>query len=92
MGSVAARLSDIVIVTDDNPRSEDPASIRRAIMAGASGATEVAGRREAIAEAIGIAREGDIILLAGKGHETGQIIGDKVLPFDDALVARECAA
>jgi UDP-N-acetylmuramoyl-L-alanyl-D-glutamate--2,6-diaminopimelate ligase len=92
MGAVAARLSDIVIVTDDNPRSEDPALIRRAIMAGASGATEVAGRREAIAEAINIAREGDIILLAGKGHETGQIIGDKVLPFDDALVARECAA
>jgi len=92
MGAVAARLSDIVIVTDDNPRSEDPALIRRAIMAGAYGATEVPGRREAIAEAINIAREGDIILLAGKGHETGQIIGDKVLPFDDALVARECAA
>jgi UDP-N-acetylmuramoyl-L-alanyl-D-glutamate--2,6-diaminopimelate ligase len=92
MGAVASRLSDVVIVTDDNPRSEDPALIRRAIMAGASGATEVADRREAIAEAIHIAHEGDIILLAGKGHETGQIIGDKVLPFDDALVARECAA
>jgi len=51
----------------------------------------VPGRREAIAEAIRIAREGDIVLVAGKGHETGQIIGDKVLPFDDALVARECA-
>ena len=62
------------------------------IMAGAPGATEVAGRREAIAEAIRIAREGDIVLVAGKGHETGQIVGDKVLPFDDALVARECAA
>jgi UDP-N-acetylmuramoyl-L-alanyl-D-glutamate--2,6-diaminopimelate ligase len=61
-------------------------------MAGATGATEVAGRREAIAEALRVARAGDIILLAGKGHETGQIIGDKVLPFDDALVARECAA
>jgi UDP-N-acetylmuramoyl-L-alanyl-D-glutamate--2,6-diaminopimelate ligase len=92
MGAVAAHLSDVVIVTDDNPRSEDPALIRHAIMAGASGATEVAGRREAIGEAIRIAKEGDIILLAGKGHETGQIIGDKVLPFDDALVARECAA
>jgi UDP-N-acetylmuramoyl-L-alanyl-D-glutamate--2,6-diaminopimelate ligase len=92
MGAVAVRLSDVVIVTDDNPRSEDPARIRRDIMAGASAATEVAGRREAIAEAILIAREGDIILVAGKGHETGQIIGDKVLPFDDALVARECAA
>jgi UDP-N-acetylmuramoyl-L-alanyl-D-glutamate--2,6-diaminopimelate ligase len=92
MGAVAARLSDVVIVTDDNPRSEDPARIRADILSGAPGATEVAGRREAIAEAIRIARPGDIILLAGKGHETGQIIGDRVLPFDDALVARECAA
>ena len=92
MGRVAMRLSDVVIVTDDNPRSEEPALIRAAIMAGASGATEVPGRREAIAEAIRLAREGDIVLVAGKGHETGQIIGDKVLPFDDALVARECAA
>jgi len=92
MGEVAVRLSDVVIVTDDNPRSEDPAAIRSAIMADAPGATEVPGRREAIAEAIGIAREGDIVLVAGKGHETGQIIGDKVLPFDDVLVARECAA
>jgi UDP-N-acetylmuramoyl-L-alanyl-D-glutamate--2,6-diaminopimelate ligase len=92
MGAVATRLSDVVIVTDDNPRSEDPAKIRSAIMVAAPGATEVAGRREAIAEAIRIAREGDIVLVAGKGHETGQIIGDKVLPFDDALVARECAA
>ena len=92
MGAVAARTSDVVIVTDDNPRSEDPAAIRSAIMTGAPGATEVAGRREAIAEAIRIARVGDIVLVAGKGHETGQIIGDRVLPFDDALVARECAA
>jgi UDP-N-acetylmuramoyl-L-alanyl-D-glutamate--2,6-diaminopimelate ligase len=92
MGAVASRLSDVVIVTDDNPRSEDPAVIRSAIMAAASGAKEVPGRREAIAEAIRIARAGDIVLVAGKGHETGQIIGDRVLPFDDALVARECAA
>ena len=92
MGAVAVRLSDLVIVTDDNPRSEDPATIRSAILAAAPGATEIAGRREAIAEAIRIAKAGDIILLAGKGHETGQIIGDRVLPFDDALVARECAA
>ena len=92
MGAVATRMSDMVIVTDDNPRSEDPAAIRSAIMAGAPGATEVGGRREAIAEAIRIARDGDIVLVAGKGHETGQIIGDRVLPFDDALVARECAA
>ena len=92
MGAVATRLSDVVIVTDDNPRSEDPARIRAAIMAGAPGATEVAGRREAIAKAVELARSGDIILVAGKGHETGQIIGDRVLPFDDALVAREVAA
>jgi len=92
MGKVAIDMSEVVIVTDDNPRSEDPARIRSAIMAGAPGASEVAGRREAIAEAIRIARDGDIVLVAGKGHETGQIIGDKVLPFDDALVARECAA
>jgi UDP-N-acetylmuramoyl-L-alanyl-D-glutamate--2,6-diaminopimelate ligase len=96
MGAVATRLSDVVIVTDDNPRGEDPAMIRAAIMAGAAGATEVGGRREAIAEAIRIAKAGDIILVAGKGHETGQIIGagkdQRVLPFDDALVARECAA
>jgi UDP-N-acetylmuramoyl-L-alanyl-D-glutamate--2,6-diaminopimelate ligase len=92
MGAVAIGLSEVVIVTDDNPRSEDPATIRSAIMGGAPGASEVPGRREAIAEAIRIAREGDIVLVAGKGHETGQIIGDKVFPFDDALVARECAA
>jgi UDP-N-acetylmuramoyl-L-alanyl-D-glutamate--2,6-diaminopimelate ligase len=92
MGRAATALSDIVIVTDDNPRSEDPATIRAAVMAGAPGAKEVGGRREAIAEAIRIARHGDIVLVAGKGHETGQIVGDKVLPFDDVLVARECAA
>ncbi|MEO7635939.1 MAG: UDP-N-acetylmuramoyl-L-alanyl-D-glutamate--2,6-diaminopimelate ligase [Sphingomicrobium sp.] len=96
MGAVAAQLADLVIVTDDNPRGEDPAAIRAAIMAAAPAATEVAGRREAIALAIATARAGDIILLAGKGHETGQIIGagpdQRVLPFDDALVARECAA
>jgi UDP-N-acetylmuramoyl-L-alanyl-D-glutamate--2,6-diaminopimelate ligase len=92
MGAVATKMSDVVIVTDDNPRSEDPARIRADIMAGAPGATEVAGRRDAIAEAIRIARSGDIIVVAGKGHETGQIVGDRVLPFDDALVARECAA
>lgn len=92
MGEVATRLSDLVIVTDDNPRSEDPAKIRSDIMAGAPGAIEVPGRKEAIARALEMAQSGDIILLAGKGHETGQIIGDRVLPFDDALVARECAA
>jgi UDP-N-acetylmuramoyl-L-alanyl-D-glutamate--2,6-diaminopimelate ligase len=92
MGAVATRMSDVVIVTDDNPRSEDAAKIRADILAGASAAIEIAGRREAIAEAIRIAKGGDIVLVAGKGHETGQIIGDRVYPFDDALVARECAA
>ena len=92
MGAVATELSDVVIVTDDNPRSEDPARIRADVMAGAPGALEVGGRREAIAEAIRLSAAGDIILVAGKGHETGQIVGDRVLPFDDALVARECAA
>ena len=81
----------MVIVTDDNPRTEDPARIRADVVAGAPGAKEVPGRREAIAEAIRLATPGDIVLVAGKGHETGQIIGDQVLPFDDALVARECA-
>jgi UDP-N-acetylmuramoyl-L-alanyl-D-glutamate--2,6-diaminopimelate ligase len=92
MGEVASRLSDVVIVTDDNPRGEDPAKIRADVMAGAAGAIEVAGRKDAIARALEMAGAGDIVLLAGKGHETGQIIGTKVLPFDDALVARECAA
>ena len=92
MGEVAARLSDVVIVTDDNPRGEDPAAIRAAVLAGAPGAIEIGGRKEAITEAVRMAGPGDIVLLAGKGHETGQIIGSQVLPFDDALVARECAA
>ena len=92
MGEVAGRLSDVVIVTDDNPRSEDPAAIRADVLQGIAGATEIAGRREAIAEAIRIAGPADIILLAGKGHEAGQIIGDQVFPFDDVEVARECAA
>jgi UDP-N-acetylmuramoyl-L-alanyl-D-glutamate--2,6-diaminopimelate ligase len=92
MGAVAARLADTAIVTDDNPRSEDPASIRRDVLAGAPGALEVGGRREAIAAAIAEAGSDDIILLAGKGHEQGQIVGDRVLPFDDVTVARECAA
>ena len=92
MGAVAARLSDVVIVTDDNPRSEDPGAIRTAVLAGAAGAIEVGDRRAAIAEAIAMAKAGDIVLVAGKGHEQGQIIGDQVLPFDDVTVARECAA
>ena len=92
MGRVAVELADRVVVTDDNPRSEDPAAIRRDVMAGAAGAVEVGGRREAIAAAVAMAQAGDVVLLAGKGHEQGQIVGDQVLPFDDVTVARECAA
>ncbi len=92
MGEVATRSSDVVIVTDDNPRSEDAAGIRKAILQGAPDAIEIGDRRAAITEALSMAGSGDIILLAGKGHETGQIVGDQVLPFDDGQVARECAA
>jgi UDP-N-acetylmuramoyl-L-alanyl-D-glutamate--2,6-diaminopimelate ligase len=92
MGKIAVQQSDIAIVTDDNPRNEDPQAIRAEILAGAAGAMEIADRRQAIAHAIGIAGADDIVLIAGKGHEQGQIIGDKILPFDDVEVARECAA
>lgn len=96
MGEVAVAHSELVIVTDDNPRGEDPAAIRLQILAGATGAREVADRREAIRAAIAESREGDIVLVAGKGHEQGQIVGSgesvRVLPFDDVTVARECAA
>lgn len=92
MGAVAARLSDVVIVTDDNPRTEDPSLIRRAVLSGAPDAIEIGDRRGAIAGAIAMAKAGDIVLVAGKGHEQGQIVGDQVLPFDDVSVARECAA
>jgi UDP-N-acetylmuramoyl-L-alanyl-D-glutamate--2,6-diaminopimelate ligase len=92
MGQVAAAGADVVIVTDDNPRTEDPEKIRREVMRGAIRATEIGGRRQAIAAAIDMAQADDIVLLAGKGHEQGQIIGDMVLPFDDVAVAREAAA
>jgi UDP-N-acetylmuramoyl-L-alanyl-D-glutamate--2,6-diaminopimelate ligase len=91
MGAVAVRDADYVIVTDDNPRSEDAASIRAAILANAPDAIEIAGRREAIAAAIKEAGPDDIVLIAGKGHEQGQIVGDQILPFDDVTVARESA-
>ncbi|UVI40482.1 UDP-N-acetylmuramoyl-L-alanyl-D-glutamate--2,6-diaminopimelate ligase [Qipengyuania spongiae] len=97
MGAAAAKHSDLIIVTDDNPRGEDPAAIRRAVIAGAGAeAREIGDRRAAIAAAVAEAGEGDIVLLAGKGHEKGQIVGSgermQVLPFDDVEVARECAA
>ena len=92
MGAVTVADSDIVIVTDDNPRSEDPSLIRADVMAGAKGAHEIGDRRYAIAFAIEHAEPDDIVLIAGKGHEQGQIIMGRVLPFDDVEVARECAA
>ena len=92
MGAVAARLADAAIVTDDNPRTENAAAIRQMVLAGAPDATEIGDRREAIAHAVGMAGHGDVVLIAGKGHETGQLVGDRVLPFDDVSVAREAAA
>lgn len=92
MGSIAAAMADRVIVTDDNPRSEDPGAIRAMVMVGAPGAAEIASRRDAIGAAIAEAGPQDIVLIAGKGHEQGQIVGDMVLPFDDVSVAREMAA
>ncbi|WP_419828112.1 UDP-N-acetylmuramoyl-L-alanyl-D-glutamate--2,6-diaminopimelate ligase [Sphingomonas sp.] len=92
MGAVAASLADLCIVTDDNPRSEEPAAIRAAILAAAPHAREVGDRYAAIAAAVAEAGQGDVVLVAGKGHETGQIVGDRVLPFDDVAVAREVAA
>ena len=92
MGEVAADRADRLYVTDDNPRSESPADIRAEIMKGAREAVEIGDRRQAIAEAIGSACEGDVVLIAGKGHEQGQIVGDQVLPFDDVATAREVAA
>ncbi len=83
MGAIAAENADHVIVTDDNPRSENPESIRAAILAAAKNATDIGDRAEAIRTGISALQPGDVLLIAGKGHETGQIIGDKVLPFSD---------
>jgi UDP-N-acetylmuramoyl-L-alanyl-D-glutamate--2,6-diaminopimelate ligase len=96
MGTIAAKKADRVIITDDNPRSEDPAAIRASIMAAANGATEIGDRREAIHRAIADLQSGDVLLIAGKGHETGQIIGDRVIEFSDheavATALKELAA
>ncbi|MFT4187307.1 MAG: UDP-N-acetylmuramoyl-L-alanyl-D-glutamate--2,6-diaminopimelate ligase, partial [Aeromicrobium sp.] len=93
MGAAAAELADLVVVTDDNPRGEDPSAIRRQVLVGARGAgaaevVEVGDRAEAIAHAISSARRGDTVVIAGKGHETGQQVGSVVHPFDDREVAR----
>ena len=83
MGRIAAENADRVIVTDDNPRSESPAAIRAAILANAPGAAEIGDRAEAIRKTIAELAAGDVLLIAGKGHETGQIIGDRIIPFSD---------
>jgi len=91
MGAIAARLADVVIVTDDNPRREDPAAIRREILAAAPGAQEIADRHDAIRAAIAGLKAGDVLVLAGKGHETGQYIGGVTHPFSDREEAVKAA-
>jgi UDP-N-acetylmuramoyl-L-alanyl-D-glutamate--2,6-diaminopimelate ligase len=92
MGEIAERAADVVIVTDDNPRSEPPASIRAQILAAAPHAREIGDRAQAIRAAIAMLREGDALVIAGKGHETGQIVGARTLPFSDADEARAALA
>jgi len=89
MGEIAGRLADVAIVTDDNPRSEDPAVIRKAVRMGCPGAQEIGDRRVAIREAIEMMGDGDVVIIAGKGHEQGQIVGGVTHPFDDATEAAE---
>jgi UDP-N-acetylmuramoyl-L-alanyl-D-glutamate--2,6-diaminopimelate ligase len=88
MGEIATQAADVVIVTDDNPRSESPAAIRAAILAAAPGAREIGDRRQAIREGVALLRPGDALVVAGKGHERGQIVGERTLPFSDAEEAR----
>ena len=92
MGAMCARLADVQIVTDDNPRSEEPAAIRRAILAACPGAIEIGDRADAIAHGIALLRAGDVFVIAGKGHEQGQTVAGVVHPFDDAEVARTAVA
>ncbi len=91
MGDAAARLADRAIVTDDNPRTEDPAGIRAAILAACPDALEIADRASAIAAGLSMLQPGDVLAIAGKGHEQGQIVGSVVTPFDDASVVRRLA-
>jgi UDP-N-acetylmuramoyl-L-alanyl-D-glutamate--2,6-diaminopimelate ligase len=88
MGAIAADLADVAIVTDDNPRSEDPAAVRAQILAGGVGLKEIGDRRAAIRAAVAMLEAGDILVVAGKGHEQGQTVGDQVLPFDDVAETR----
>jgi UDP-N-acetylmuramoyl-L-alanyl-D-glutamate--2,6-diaminopimelate ligase len=88
MGERATALADVVYVTDDNPRSEDPAAIRAEVLQGAPGAIEIGDRMEAITTAVNRLQAGDVLLVAGKGHESGQIIGTRIVPFDDRDAVR----
>jgi len=90
MGEIAATLADKVIITDDNPRYEDPADIRKQILAKCPGASEIPSRREAIATAIDERQPEDVVLIAGKGHETYQLVGDQALPFNDVDEVQKC--
>ncbi len=92
MGAAAAKHADVVIVTDDNPRSEDAAEIRKAVLAAATDAREIGERGEAIRAAIGLAKSGDIVLVAGKGHEQGQVIGVQTRPFNDHAAVKAAIA
>jgi UDP-N-acetylmuramoyl-L-alanyl-D-glutamate--2,6-diaminopimelate ligase len=91
MGAAAVKLADVVIVTDDNPRSENAASIRKEILSAAAGASEIGDRAAAIREAIAGLDEGDVLVIAGKGHESGQIVGSETLPFSDRTEAQTAA-
>ena len=88
MGEIAAKHADVVIVTDDNPRSEDPDTIRKAILGAVPDGIEIADRGEAIRTAVADLKQGDTLLIAGKGHETGQIVGSAVIPFSDQETAK----
>ena len=101
MGAVAGRMSDVVVVTSDNPRSEDPARIIEEVLRGIPGARSasngpqvlaIVDRGEAVARAIDLARPGDLVIVAGKGHEKTQVIGDRELPFDDVLISEAALA
>jgi len=93
MGAIAARFADLLVVTDDNPRSEDPAQIRQAVLRGARGVAdadvrEIGDRAQAIQAAVAFAQPGDTVMILGKGHETGQEVAGVLHPFDDRLVAQ----
>lgn len=89
MGEIAARLADVAIVTDDNPRYEQAEHIRRDVLAGCPDALEIGDRRDAIHTAVSMMGQGDVVVIAGKGHEQGQIVRDTVHPFDDVTEATE---